>query len=113
MLNRLKGQKHLKSTILLSSLATVFTVAALTEQQEDILNASAACVCESDSNQYNTALPASHPSNRCATKDDLSWKTWLTGNNSSTQFHFVDLLELLYGHNDQPIEDINPANSNT
>lgn len=110
MLTRFKGKKRLQSALLLSGFTAVIAVAALSHQQSDQLSASSACVCQDGAN-YNTSLPASHPNNRCAVKDDLSWKSWLTGNNSSTQFHFVDLLELLYGHNEQPLEDMSPTSS--
>lgn len=111
MLTRFKGKIRLKSALLLTSFASVFTVAALSSQQANQFDSSSACVCQDDTG-YNTSLPASHPSNRCAVKDDLSWKSWLTGNNSSTQFHFVDLLELLYGHQEQPLDDMSPSNTN-
>jgi hypothetical protein len=62
---------------------------------------------------YNPNLPSSHPNNRCATQeDDLSWKSWLSGKSRSGQFHFVDLLELLHGHQRKPVDDMAPANSN-
>ena len=65
-----------------------------------------ACACEANVN-YNSSLPSSHPNNRCAVQGhDVSWKNWITGNSRSSQFHFIDLIELLYGHKDKPITDI-------
>ncbi len=44
---------------------------------------------------------------QCAAQTTLSWQNWLVGRGSSSQFHFVDLLELLYGHRDRP--DASPS----
>jgi hypothetical protein len=72
---------------------------------------SKACVCDS-STSYNTSLPSSHPSNRCAEQsNDVSWGNWITGNSRSSQFHFIDLLELIHGHKDKPLNEI-PTSSN-
>ncbi len=60
--------------------------------------------------EYNPALPASHPNNFCAQPiDDVSWSNWLVGKSRSGQFHFLDLLELLHGHNSRPSDDVNPT----
>lgn len=32
--------------------------------------------------------------------NDLSWGNWFRGGSRSTQFHFLDLFELLFGNND-------------
>lgn len=32
---------------------------------------------------------------------DLSWSSWFRGGSRSTQFHFLDLFELLFGGNEQ------------
>ncbi|ABZ78617.1 conserved hypothetical protein [Shewanella halifaxensis HAW-EB4] len=73
--------------------------------------ANAACACDADASQYNPSLPASHPSNRCANQShDLSWKSWLTGNSQTNQLHFIDLFELLYGHESAPISKSSPLN---
>ncbi|WP_126773540.1 hypothetical protein [Pseudidiomarina homiensis] len=32
---------------------------------------------------------------------DLSWASWFGGGSRSTQFHFLDLFELLFGSNEQ------------
>ncbi|MEI8649397.1 hypothetical protein P4S73_18325 [Paraglaciecola sp. Hal342] len=39
----------------------------------------------------------SHPINRCAKEqvDVISWSSWVSGNSTSYQMHFIDLLELL------------------
>lgn len=73
-------------------------------------NTDQACACDANVN-YNASLPSSHPVNRCAVKEhDVSWKNWISGNSRSSQFHFIDLIELLYGHKDKPLADI-PASS--
>lgn len=71
-----------------------------------------ACVCD-NTTDYNSSLPSSHPSNRCATQNkDVNWGNWLTGNSRSSQFHFLDLLELLHGFKNEPVSDI-PNSNNT
>jgi len=70
-----------------------------------------ACACDANVN-YNSSLPSSHPNNRCAIQEnDVSWKNWITGNSRSSQFHFIDLIELIYGHKDKPITDM-PTSKN-
>ena len=72
---------------------------------------SQACVCN-DNISYNSNLPSSHPNNRCASQaNDVSWRNWITGNSRSSQFHFIDLLELLHGHKDKPLNDIPPSSN--
>ncbi|MBW3140353.1 hypothetical protein [Ferrimonas balearica] len=39
---------------------------------------------------------------QCAAQSPLNWHNWLVGRSGSSQFHFVDLLELLYGHEKRP-----------
>ena len=58
-------------------------------------------VCDfQPSRTFNPALPASHVENQCARVRDgveqVSWFSWLAGQSSSYQFHFIDLLELLH-----------------
>lgn len=73
-----------------------------------------ACVCSTESTtNYNSSLPASHPGNRCARQSkELNWANWFSGSSRSNQLHFVDLLELLHGHTDSPLEDVTLKNSN-
>ncbi|WP_018982505.1 hypothetical protein [Salinimonas chungwhensis] len=33
----------------------------------------------------------------CHSNEQISWKAWVSGNSLSFQFHFFDLMELLYG----------------
>tara|TARA_R110002126_G_scaffold56536_5_gene150970 strand:- start:1002 stop:1379 length:378 start_codon:yes stop_codon:yes gene_type:complete len=74
---------------------------------------SKACVCNSGTN-YNASLPSSHPTNRCAEQsNDVSWGNWVTGNSRSSQFHFIDLLELIHGHKDKPLNDMPSSGSPT
>lgn len=101
----------LKSAVILGMSATVVIMTALGIQGVANPAASSACVCSADTT-YNSALPSSHPNNRCASQaSDLSWKTWITGQSRSNQFHFVDLFELLHGHKDKPMDTMRPANS--
>lgn len=97
---------NLKAVMVLSVAATV-VIGGLVYQAKAKDPGTSACVCSANTS-YNANLPASHPNNRCATQSqDLSWKSWLTGSSRTTQFHFLDLLELLHGHNSKPSD--NPA----
>ncbi|MGX9461095.1 hypothetical protein ACWXWU_07590 [Shewanella sp. A14] len=72
---------------------------------------SKACVCNS-TNNYNANLPSSHPSNRCAEQaNDVSWGNWVTGNSRSSQFHFIDLIELIHGHKEKPLNGMPTSSS--
>jgi hypothetical protein len=97
--------------MVLAFTAVVVATLTLSIDQLTANTDTAACACNSDT-RYNSALPSSHPNNRCADQTQtLSWKTWLTGKNRSSQFHFVDLLELLHGHQNKPVDDLKPTTS--
>ncbi|MCK8046272.1 hypothetical protein MSG37_15415 [Shewanella sp. 1CM18E] len=99
----------IKSAAVLAFACTVVTSLALSSKSID--SASAACACDAEESHYNPSLPASHPSNRCASQtDNLSWKSWLTGQSQTNQLHFIDLFELLYGHESAPINNSSPLN---
>ncbi|QLE83912.1 MULTISPECIES: hypothetical protein [Shewanella] len=108
---RTKLSASIKSATLLATMAVIVAGTAVGVQQLNNDESASACVCDASST-YNSALPASHPNNRCADQShNVSWKNWFTGKSRSGQFHFVDLLELLHGHQDSPMDDV-PANSN-
>ena len=44
-------------------------------------------------------LPAGQMNLPCQLQPEISWQAWVVGNSPSYQFHFFDLLELLYGGN--------------
>lgn len=97
------------ASILLS--VSLSTTAIIVEQYSPRPLHSSQCIC-SNINSYNANLPVSAPSNRCAkSNDQLNWKNWLTGSNRSSQLHFMDLLELLYGHTDKPLDNITDPQS--
>ncbi|QSX29858.1 hypothetical protein JYB88_17005 [Shewanella cyperi] len=106
----MKGTNHqfrkfasVKSAALLGLSAACFaSLGAWIQAADD--SATVACACSGET-RYNNSLPASHPNNRCATQTrDLTWGSWLSGNSRSGQFHFIDLLELLNGHQDKPLD---------
>lgn len=108
MKDKAKLSASMKSATVLAIAAVAVGMTAVSVQSLSDNNTTA-CVCDGNTN-YNPALPASHPSNRCAQQtDNVSWSNWLTGKSRSSQFHFVDLLELLHGHQDRPIDDVNPT----
>ena len=40
---------------------------------------------------------AEHVESECGSQMQISWRAWASGKSLSFQFHFFDLLELLYG----------------
>jgi hypothetical protein len=102
----------IKSAVILAAAAGVVGATAVGFQSLGSSTNNLAC-SYSQENDYNPSLPSSHPNNRCVTQeDDLSWRGWFSGKSRSGQFHFVDLMELLHGHQRKPVDDIAPANSN-
>ncbi|QYJ97891.1 hypothetical protein K0J45_01150 [Shewanella alkalitolerans] len=109
MRDKAKASAKMKSATVFTVTAAVvgFTAIGVQSLSED--EANLACVCDSNTS-YNSSLPASHPNNRCAQQaDNVSWSNWLTGRSRSNQLHFVDLLELLHGHQDSPMDDVTPT----
>ncbi|ABI70243.1 conserved hypothetical protein [Shewanella frigidimarina NCIMB 400] len=115
LLRKLSGRD---GKLLSAPVFAVFATSALALLLSQVLMAtesnsanSKACVCNSTTN-YNASLPSSHPTNRCAEQsNDVSWGNWITGNSRSSQFHFIDLLELIHGHKDKPLNDM-PTSGN-
>ncbi|MBE7214385.1 hypothetical protein MK852_04795 [Shewanella benthica] len=110
-----KGKKltaNIKSASVLAVTACAIAITAMSVQSLSASESASACVCSSSTSSYNSSLPASHPNNRCARQtEDLSWTTWFAGKSRSNQLHFVDLLELLYGHSKSPLDDVPPTNN--
>ncbi|PKG75591.1 hypothetical protein CXF86_06525 [Shewanella sp. GutCb] len=103
----LKKTATFRATAVLAVVTAAIGTISLTSQPSD--SASIACACDTATSSYNPALPASHPSNRCASQaNDLSWKSWLSGKSQTNQLHFIDLFELLYGHQSAPISNSSP-----
>ncbi|AZG71884.1 hypothetical protein [Shewanella livingstonensis] len=115
LLRKLSGHND---KLLSAPILAVFATSALALLLSQILMTterhsanSKACVCSSSTN-YNASLPSSHPTNRCAEQsNDVSWGNWVTGNSRSSQFHFIDLLELIHGHKDKPLNDMPTSGS--
>ncbi|QSX34041.1 hypothetical protein JYB87_01955 [Shewanella avicenniae] len=102
---------NMKTVAVTITAAGVVVSAAFSVQQWVIDDQSLVGNCTTR-NEYNTALPANHPSNRCANpQQELSWRSWLSGKSRSGQFHFIDFMELLSGHQRKPIDDVSPRNS--
>lgn len=111
-----KGKKlsaSMKSAAFIATSATIIAITAMSVQSFSSSGPLSACACSTSSeSSYNPSLPASHPSNRCARQsEDLNWTNWFAGKSRSNQLHFVDLLELLHGHSDGPLDDVTPTNS--
>ncbi|QQX80091.1 hypothetical protein JK628_21850 [Shewanella sp. KX20019] len=103
----LKKTATFRATVILAVVTAAVGTISLTSQSSDL--ASSACVCDTATSSYNPGLPASHPNNRCASQsDDLSWKSWLSGKSQNNQLHFIDLLELLHGHQSAPMSNGSP-----
>jgi hypothetical protein len=88
--------RKLKSSIAFFS---ALLVAVLAFGQVQINEKGLFCSCPQNS-QFDTQLPLSHPINRCATSqaEGVSWTSWFAGGTNSSQFHYLDLLELLSRH---------------
>lgn len=83
-----KGIKH-------TALAAAFTVFSATSYSliTSDNSSSLACSCPSQMQANNTSyLPIGSCQARAANQ---SWFSWLTGKSRSSQFHYLDLLELL------------------
>ena len=94
------GLKRLLKPLLATATPALLFLAVSVSDSSVSSEALQACVCDTN-NGYDSSLPASHPKNRCATeRQDVSWLGWLTGKNGTSQFHFVDLFELLYKKHD-------------
>lgn len=108
MLTQHFGAVLTRPVLLVLTLAMTLGIGHIAMAEKAYLVANNACQC-SETTNYNELLPSSHPNNRCASLDtDVSWKNWLTGNSRSSQFHFLDLLELLHGHKSQPTDNATP-----
>jgi len=76
------GSVTFKSSMMLAFTAVVVASLAFGVEKLTAGNDTSACACSSDT-RYNNSLPSSHPNNRCAE----------------------------HGHQDKPIDDMKPANS--
>ncbi|KFZ36218.1 hypothetical protein HR45_17680 [Shewanella mangrovi] len=102
---------NIKSVAVILTAAGVVVSAAYSVQRYALSDNALIANCATR-NEYNTSLPSSHPSNRCANpEEELSWRSWFSGKSRSGQFHFIDLMELLNGHQRKPIDDVSPTNS--
>ncbi|WP_166424364.1 hypothetical protein [Paraglaciecola sp. 20A4] len=83
-------------------------VAMLAVGKTSVSNETLFCSCP-QAMAFDHGLPMSHPINRCAKvqADVISWSGWVTGNSTSYQMHFIDLLELLSRYADES-DDLQP-----
>ncbi|MDK1289097.1 hypothetical protein [Pseudoalteromonas umbrosa] len=80
-------------TVLLAS-AAIISIGVFSFGDDNIELAQAnSCECVDVSYNYNNQ--------HCKREAHTSWYAWLTGGSSNAQFHYLDLLELLIGSNDQ------------
>lgn len=93
--------------------STAIFVALIAVSVRNLPTSDTSLVCSNESTaSYNTSLPASHSSNPCVRQSkELNWANWFSGRSRSNQLHFVDLLELLYGHKESPLDDVPLNNS--
>lgn len=98
---RISGIKFVCTAMLVTASASVIADAA-----EQRINAQCRCadVNERQIVSNNEQTPAS--CSKEASKN-VSWGSWLVGDSRSTQFHYLDLLELLF-RNDEPGADGEP-----
>ncbi|WP_199610543.1 hypothetical protein [Flocculibacter collagenilyticus] len=69
------------------------------------------CNCQAKTS-FDASLPISDPHNQCAIPkaSNESWLSWLSGKSRSTQFHFLDLLELISRNSADKVPDTTPKN---
>lgn len=81
-------KQHRKLIVLSTAIVALLSFAGISAEQ----TSNCACIAKLDK-----TLPLSHPANRSAVDEvsHVSWLSWFTGSNSSRQFHYLDLLELL------------------
>ncbi|ARD24165.1 MULTISPECIES: hypothetical protein [Shewanella] len=108
------GKVTLKPVVSLFSTSALMLVAyfVMSDNSNPLLADNCACT---ENVTYNSSLPSSHPNNRCAVEsDNVSWGDWVTGKSRSSQFHFLDLLELLHNSDkSKPISDMPTNNPNS
>ena len=88
MVSRIKARIALIAAVLVAS-AGVFSF----DNSNEFVADYAACSCSTS--QFAGRSEA------CQPESHTSWVAWLTGGNSNGQFHYLDLLELLIGSNDE------------
>jgi len=76
-----------RTTVRVCCVLAVFTASALLLHSKN--SAFSACVVSTNAESANPLAMAA------TCEPQQSWFNWLQGNSRSTQFHFVDLLELL------------------
>lgn len=85
----------------------VYTAALLSTSSAAIAGATehrrGASCCENALSERQVALKDEHKGAVCGddVSKNVSWAAWLAGDSRSTQFHYLDLLELLF-RNDEP-----------
>ncbi|AOT06623.1 hypothetical protein [Pseudoalteromonas luteoviolacea] len=80
-------------TVLLAT-AAVVSIGVFSFGNDDIeVTQASQCECSSATYNYNEQ--------HCKREAHTSWYAWLTGGSSNAQFHYLDLLELLIGSDDQ------------
>lgn len=78
-----------KAGVLSAALAGLWMLVAVSPAPSSSLG------CLPDAQVATPATPVSDPTASC--DQAVSWQTWVFGQPRSMQFHFYDLLELLYG----------------
>lgn len=83
-------------------IAVCLSVSLFLAQEYASTQALAMCEFHPVSEEYEQALPQGHLVTQCgaAMVSEVSWLEWFSGKSSSYQFHFFDLLELLYGRSE-------------
>ncbi|WP_440054377.1 hypothetical protein ACSLBF_16200 [Pseudoalteromonas sp. T1lg65] len=90
-----------KARIALVSASLLMTAGVLSfnDSEQNVTVKNETCACNELSSSYEQCQPEAH----------TSWAAWLTGGSSSGQFHYLDLLELLVGSNDEQSRSDTPS----
>ncbi|TMP35086.1 hypothetical protein [Pseudoalteromonas rubra] len=87
---------QLKTRTLLLTAAVILSAGVFSFSGDDAL------IAKHDTCQCSTTQVSQHVQvNACKLQSHTSWYAWLTGGSSNGQFHYLDLLELLLGSDDE------------
>lgn len=95
-MNRMSTSKKISvGAAALFSLGVLVNISAM----ESNFGSDCECLAASTTNISHSIThdPISHSNCIAQTQDTISWFDWIGGKSPSYQFHFLDLLELLYG----------------
>lgn len=89
------------SVLLIASIVLISAVSAATWQNESTKTLEECTAMMQNSEQKNAQTLCQTP------EQSVTWTSWFSGKSRSTQFHFLDLFELLFGSAESKKRDYN------